>query len=796
MPTRPEKLSNLAGIQAVNPMTTWIIRSLALVMTAVVLMLGPIVGASTALTDTDAVQVTVQATTANVEVPDPTVLLSGRAFADVDGDGDLDRVSPANQSNVIWLWLNDGSGLFTPSQLLTTHEERTTFFVFGDLNQDNAPDLVSANRDTPNYVWLNDGEGNLVLTQTDLGNSDSRNVALGDLDGDGDLDIIVANANDTGNELWFNDGSGHFTDLLMLGQSAASVAIADLDRDGDMDVILAPMGGDGVHVWLNDGVGNFEIVLYPAQIYSRRVKLGDLDQDGDLDAVFACGLGTPNYVWFNDGSGTFTLSQTLGDDDSMDVKIGDMDNDDDLDLVFSNRLGRGNTIWFNNGSGKFFENIAFGQLLGDSSVRNLQLRDLDDDGDLDATFGTTDISIWFNQTSQGMPGEGIYQPGVGVIADAAVEGQRSQLISQNLEYVTIINPELIDMNHGELPFQLAMPQLGRSTSADVKLGDLDRDGDLDVVFANYFGEQSQVWFNDGLGSFTLNQLLSDGSSFTVALGDLNDDGALDVVLPKRVLKNEIWLNDGSGHLNLTQSLDTLGEDTRSSALGDLDGDGDLDIVFGTAFTEKIRIWLNDGSGVFTLLPQSFGDSIGRVDSVVLGDLDGDDDLDLMFVNAFEEGNEVWFNEGHGYFSLAQAGLGDANSRNLDLGDFDLDGDLDVIFANIAGEYNEVWSNDGSGHFSFSEGLPSTNKGMALGDWDNDGDLDVFFGQSNGKDGNGLWLNDGSGHFTELASIKTTSSHAVDLGDLNGDGRLDMVSANIGQNENSVLFSNPDFVFPQ
>lgn len=729
--------------------------------------------------------------------------MTGRAFADVDRDGDVDIVLDAAKYQD-WLWLNDGSGLFTPVQQLTDLEERTVAFAFADLNQDGAIDLVAANRDTSNYVWLNDGYGYFVLTQANLGNSDARGLALGDLDGDGDLDLIFANANNTGNEVWLNDGSGYFAVFNYLGTSSSSVAIGDLDGDGDLDAVLAPLLGDGAEIWYNDGFGNFETVFYPNRAFSHEVDLADFDRDGDLDGVFANGLGGGNDIWLNDGAGTFTVSQSLGQDDSIGVKVADLDGDGYLDLVFANRLGRGNTIWFNNGSGQFTETLAFGKLLRDTDVRNLQVRDLDQDGDLDVTFGTVAVSIWFNQASQGMPRSGIYQAAEGIVDDEAIVGQQSQPAVQNPEQILVLSSRGGDRkqhndcstNAQPLPLQLTIQHLGVATTADIQLGDLDQDGDLDIVFANYYGERSQVWLNDGTGHFTLNQLLSGGYSFTVVLGDLNGDGALDMVLPKRGLNNEIWFNDGQGRFALVQSIESNGEDTRSTALGDLDGDGDLDIVFGTAFGEKIRVWLNDGSGFVTALPQSFGTSIGRVDRVALGDLDGDRDLDLVFINAFEEGNEVWLNNGDGYFSLAQADLGDAHSRDLALGDLDLDGDLDLIFANIAGHGNEIWLNDGASHFTLTQSLESYNKGLALGDWDNDGDLDVFLGESEGESGNSLWLNDGTGHLRAFTFITNTSAHAVALGDLNGDDRLDVVFGSIGPFENGVWFGNPDFGFPE
>ncbi|MGA0873547.1 MAG: FG-GAP-like repeat-containing protein, partial [Phycisphaerales bacterium] len=129
--------------------------------------------------------------------------------------------------------------------------------------------------------------------------------------------------------------------------------------------------------------------------------------------------------------------------------------------------------------------------------------------------------------------------------------------------------------------------------------------------------------------------------------------------------------------------------SQSVALGDLDGDGDLDAMVGN-YAQPNRVWINDGAGTFTDSGQALGNSISY--SVALGDLDGDGDLDAMDANVTPEPNRVWLNNGTGTFTDSGQALGNAYSVSVALGDLDGDGDLDAMVAN-AGP-NRVWINDG------------------------------------------------------------------------------------------------------
>jgi hypothetical protein len=315
-------------------------------------------------------------------------------------------------------------------------------------------------------------------------------------------------------------------------------------------------------------------------------------------------------------------------------------------------------------------------------------------------------------------------------------------------------------------------------SKDVALGDLDGDGALDLFFVN-FDKSAEVWLSDGAGVFRDSGQRLGTSGISVSLGDLDGDGDLDAFVTRGTFSDDqpaaVWLNDGAG---------TFGEGQNppggtKAALGDLDGDGDLD-VFAVHGDDRYpnRVLLNDGAGHFTDTGQNLGgrESLG----VALGDLDGDGDLDAFITN-WQQADAVLLNDGRGTFANTDQSL-TPNNYDVTLGDLDGDGALDVFVTNASGEGNKVYLDDGA------ETLDDTGQrlgrarshSVSLGDLDGDGDLDAFVangGESGAPDE--VWLNDGAGRFSDSGlRLGDAASEGMALGDVDGDGDLDAVVANV------------------
>ena len=315
-----------------------------------------------------------------------------------------------------------------------------------------------------------------------------------------------------------------------------------------------------------------------------------------------------------------------------------------------------------------------------------------------------------------------------------------------------------------------------SSSQGIALGDIDGDNDLDIVVAND-GQANIVYLNDGSGSFPpigANLSAATNDSRGIALGDIDGDNDLDIVVANDGA-NRVYLNDGSGSFT-GRDLSTDMNNSRSIALGDIDGDNDLDIV--VANFGATRVYENDGRGSFTgrdLDSTATNNSQG----IALGDLDGDGDLDVVVANFIQE-DIVHLNDGRGSFTGRPLSTETGTSQGIALGDLDGDGDLDLVVA-IGGDYgyeNRVYTNDGRGSFAGSDlemGVERPSNSVALGDLDGDGDLDIVLANEvnlgMGADPvNRVYLNDGNVPpvFTgsDLSGIATArDSIGIALGDL-------------------------------
>lgn len=263
----------------------------------------------------------------------------------------------------------------------------------------------------------------------------------------------------------------------------------------------------------------------------------------------------------------------------------------------------------------------------------------------------------------------------------------------------------------------------------VQLVDLNGDGSLDLTTANNASGSISVCLNNGSGTFgsptAYAGALTTSSPLGSALGDLDGDGDLDLLLTDTSVNSiSIFFNDGTGNFGAATVMVT-GSSPRSMALGDIDNDGDLDLSY--VFTNNVAVCFNNGSGSFTQTAYSVGSS---AKTVVMGDYDKDGDLDLAVSrnNTNPSTITILSNSGNGVCSvLTPFNVG----NNLDLfstADVDGDDDLDLVMPNLSGNDVSVYLNDGSASFTLGTtltiGAGNSPRGAAVVDLDLDGDLDI------------------------------------------------------------------------
>ncbi|MEL6132213.1 MAG: VCBS repeat-containing protein, partial [Bacteroidota bacterium] len=253
------------------------------------------------------------------------------------------------------------------------------------------------------------------------------------------------------------------------------------------------------------------------------------------------------------------------------------------------------------------------------------------------------------------------------------------------------------------------------------------------------------------------------------------------------------IKDYTGHQFLT------GEDSEDIIIRDMDGDGDLDLLFVSEDTPFHELMYNDGKGHFTLSTYEFLPSISN--AVAVFDINHDNKPDILVGNKGQ--NQLYLNQGRDQFKKTETGkywpAQTTSTQDLKIGDLDGDGDLDVFEGNEEGGC-QIYLNK-RGKFSLAKDrlpklpLHETRK-VVLSDVDQDGDLDVYLcnvGWVPGADlQDRLLLNDGKGYFEDVTKTYLPKREAFTLDavfwDINADGKLDLITTGLGNpSQNAHVF---------
>jgi WD40 repeat protein len=332
----------------------------------------------------------------------------------------------------------------------------------------------------------------------------------------------------------------------------------------------------------------------------------------------------------------------------------------------------------------------------------------------------------------------------------------------------------------------------RNNSMDIEIGDLDGDGDKDLVIAMEF-RPNVILLNDGKGKLEYTSIgrlpQKNFDSEDIALADFDKDGDLDIIfVAEDDQQHEYYINDGKANFTDATARFSFPSTCNAIDAADFDKDGDIDLVMGNAGQDFLL--LNDGKGNFTdATKERLSQDQTVTQDVQSADIDKDGDLDLIMGN--EDGNRIYLNDGKGFFIDAtkeRLPLVNEETRKVDIADIDKDGDWDLFFSNVdfrkgMNIANRILINNGKGFFTDEttkryNAINDMHTGdISFADLDNDKDLDMVVANLFGGYLQVL-LNDGKGYFSEvsnevLATKVQGDAISVEVIDINNDGRLDV-----------------------
>jgi hypothetical protein len=320
---------------------------------------------------------------------------------------------------------------------------RTISVTVFDVDQNGAPDAIFASMGYENSLLSNDGNGGFTLAELPGGKLLTTSTAVGDLDDDGYFDIVFGNTNAEFDQiLWSPEGGLFYAANLLSNHSTEYVVLGDMDNNGYLDIVFGKRGPNILHV--HDGV-NYVPTSLPGGIQdTRSIAVADMNKDGLLD-VLVGNCNSPSQLLLNNGSYNFIVQNLTVDSCVYDIKIADFDRDGHTDVAFGiSEYSARDVILFNDGNATF----DVQELPGAGATWGLDM----DIGDLDSN-GYIDLVV--------------------------VEDGAYHLI----------------MNYGGRNFTSYRFDMDEGF-ARFALGDMNLDGRIDMVFANYNGA-GRILYNEG-----------------------------------------------------------------------------------------------------------------------------------------------------------------------------------------------------------------------------------------------------------------------------------------------------------
>lgn len=590
-------------------------------------------------------------------------------LVDVEGDNDLDIVYyDTNYGAMLWL-RNEGEGNFT--SITTSLINSISNFYFTDFSGDGLADMVvTTTSGLKSYV--NNGNTTFNLTETLDTTTSGKFITAADIDGDNDNDIVLLYSSGTTKKIYcYKNNGGVFDNAVTLVNSIAVTSpitndniilqAADVDADGKVDILCGTphMGRLAWYKNLDNDLFGAEQVFTTLAKGVSEIAMGDIDDDGQDDVV-ATALDIHKVAWYRN-TGTGFTDEAIVSSNAIypHAAAGDMDGDGDIDMVTVS-TGDNKVAWYKNADGEGGFNAERQIIISNAVIfpQNLQIADVDNDGDMDIAINSGSPSVansytflLFKNNGQGIFTEEAVFSGTSILsylADIDNDG--------DLDILTGPSGMKIRTNNGVGVF--SEPEtfaLGTNFTydADWIIDDADNDGLTDIILIN--GPNSRFFKGTGNGAFAAPQIFNMSTTAIYKLYDMDGDGIKDLVAVKGSnqtgnqtpqyigWRRKVATSDVYEPMVILYTTNIPDYNIYYDfGINDLDGDGDPDIVAASSYNHYFAWYENLGSLTFSEPNDLISDGLSTPNSLGLADFNADGSMDIYTSCGSGDHEVSWF----------------------------------------------------------------------------------------------------------------------------------------------------------
>jgi hypothetical protein len=643
----------------------------------------------------------------------------------------------------------------------------------GDVNGDGKPDLIVGGA---TLVWYRNPDWQkfaIATAQVEF----TTDCQLKDMNNDGRLDVVTGDGSGANNVVWFENRIARPRWLGLLG------VVESLSGDTRIARWVERLVGRST--WQRHTIGTHGNWMHD-------VEVADFDGDGKPDVLTH---GNATHLWYQNGPDSWTdrnLSSAAKTKEG--VGIGDLDGDGRIDFVQGG-------WWFKNPGGRTASWTPYQFASGyDGGSYTAAVGDLNGDGRPDVALAeqhNRSVLAWFSAPAdprQGSWSKNVLASDIGAhklnMADLNGDGRPDLVVGLELAELRIY------VNSGGTAPTFTAKTLNSTGCHNARVADVNGDGSADILCANYIGHPPvELWLNQPATPLALDRwryiqvdgtrekLASGYPAFGLAFGDINRDGWPDIVSGKYFYRNP------GGDLTATWSRVSFPVNADAMLVLDVDGDGQPDVL---AQALPSVYWLKpnaDGSQwtvstVASLTPTEHVNSQGyRLARIVAGSSRPE--------VVFTTGDGVWYlripdNPAAGNWPSVKIASGTTEDM-LAVGDIDGDGLDDVVASDIANGKTVYWyqnPGNGAGNWTRRTVGEVTDWGdrVELADVNRDGRRDVVVAVENAAASGAVtyWFQAPTDPKTQAWTRRTIanqgSTNSMDLADLDGNGTLEVVTA--------------------